>query len=145
MKAEQVLGTGVDLVENGRMREVLARWGSRFKDKVFLDKEQAYCDSKAAPARHYAGRFAVKEAVSKALGTGVGPYLAWLDIEVVRHPSTGAPSVRLSERVQRSVSGIGVSRVLVSLSHTRGFAVAQALVLGEAARASAASEPAPVR
>ncbi len=124
MKREGVLGLGIDLVENDRMEAVIARWGRRFKDKVFTPEEQAYCDSKGFPAQHYAGRFAIKEAVTKALGTGMGPQVAWRDIEVERDEATGAPSVRLSLRVRRM---IGRGRILVSLAHTRHYAVAQAL------------------
>ena len=63
----RVLGTGVDLVENQRVRALLTRWGPRFRDRVYLPAEQAYCESKAAPWLYYAGRFAVKEAVPKPL------------------------------------------------------------------------------
>ena len=124
-----VLGTGIDLVENHRMTQLLQRWGGRFKDRVFRDGEQGYCESKAFPSMHYAGRFAVKEAVSKAFGTGIGP-IGLLEIEVVRNARTGAPSVRLLGQAARLGRKHGVSRVLVSLSHTRNYAVAHALLLG---------------
>jgi holo-[acyl-carrier protein] synthase len=129
-----ILGTGIDIVETQRMRETLRRWGPKFKDRVFLVKEQQYCDGRPVPCRHYAGRFAVKEAVSKAFGTGVGPSLGWLDIEVVRDAGTGAPSVRMRGRARAFAKARGVSRVLVSLSHTRQYAVAQALLLGKEPR-----------
>ena len=125
-----VIGTGVDLVENDRVRDLLERWGKHFEDRVFLPSEQAYCDSKASPWLYYAGRFAVKEAVSKAFGTGIGPALGWLDIEVVKDPESGAPSVILSERGQCLAKAQGVAQVLISLSHTRHFAVAHALLVG---------------
>ena len=125
-----VLGIGVDLVETARMRDTLERWDVAFKRKVFLPEESAYCDSRAEPWRHYAGRFAVKEAVSKAFGTGIGEHLGWLDIEVRRLPESGAPTVRLNERARRLAEARGVQRVLTSLSHTRRYAVAQALLLG---------------
>ena len=124
-----MLGTGIDIVENSRMRLMLERWGPRFKNRVFLTKEQAYCDGKPHPYNHYAGRFAVKEAVSKALGTGVGAHIGWLDIEVTRNAESGAPSVCLSDRAWNLLRTRGASRVLVSLSHTHQHAVAQALVL----------------
>lgn len=126
---EGVIGTGVDLVENERIRDLLAKWGPHFKNRVFLDSEQSYCDTKAAPWLYYAGRFAVKEAVSKAFGTGIGPALGWKDIEVLRN-TTGAPSVRLSEHGMKLARKQGVARILISLSHTHHFAVAHALLLG---------------
>lgn len=129
-----VLGVGVDLVENARMKSTLRRWGKAFRKKVFLPEEQAYCEGKAEPARHYAGRFAIKEAVSKAFGTGISEHLGWLDIEVRRDPDSGAPSVRLNAKGGRLARRRGVARVLVSLSHTRHYAVAQALLVGRAGK-----------
>ena len=128
--AVHVLGTGVDLVENDRMREILERWGSRFRDRVFLAEETRYCEAKASPWMYYAARFAVKEAVSKAFGTGIGPHLSWLDIEVIRDEASGAPSVRLSAKGLRLADSLGVQKLLVSLSHTRHFAIAHALLEG---------------
>lgn len=132
-----IVGLGIDIVETDRMESVLSRWGWRFKDRVFLPAEQRYCESKAFPCSHYAGRFAVKEAVTKAFGTGVGPELGWLDIEVTRDAGSGAPSVRLSPRGGALAAVRGVTGVLVSLSHTRGYAVAQALLVGRSEGCSA--------
>lgn len=126
---ERVIGTGVDLVENERIRDLLTKWGPHFKSRVFVASEQAYCDSKASPWLYYAGRFAVKEAVSKAFGTGIGPSLGWKDIEVIRD-TAGAPSVLLSEHGRKLARKQGVARILISLSHTHHFAVAHALLLG---------------
>lgn len=126
-----VLGIGVDLVESARMSRMLKKWGRMFRDRVFLPGEQAYCDDSAVPVQHYAGRFAVKEAVSKAFGTGLGPHLGLLDIEVQRNSKTGAPSVRLSARGRKLASRMGVARILVSLAHTRHYAVAQVVLVGE--------------
>ena len=130
MTGERVIGTGVDLVENERIHQLLEKWGPRFKERVFLPAEQAYCDDKASPWLYYAGRFAVKEAVSKAFGTGIGPSLGWLDMEVIRNPESGAPSIRLSTHGQELAVRQGVDRVLISLSHTHHFAVAHALLIG---------------
>lgn len=127
-----MLGIGVDLVETQRMRGVLSRWGRAFVERVFLPTERSYCEGRPEPPRHYAGRFAIKEAVSKAFGTGIGEHLGWLDIEVIRDPATGAPSVRLSQKGIRLAARRGVGRILVSLSHTRHYAVAQALLLKKA-------------
>jgi holo-[acyl-carrier protein] synthase len=129
MTTGPVAGTGVDLVENDRMRSMLERWGARFKDRVFLPSEQQYCESKAAPWLYYSGRFAVKEAVSKAFGTGIGREIGWLDIEIVKDAESGAPSVRLGGRGEVLKAKTGITDVLVSLSHTRNFAVASALLV----------------
>ncbi|MFW5871162.1 MAG: holo-ACP synthase [Verrucomicrobiota bacterium] len=124
-----ILGIGVDLVENQRMKEVLGKWDSKFKSKVFRQGEQEYCDSQVAPFRHYAGRFAVKEAVSKAFGTGVGPQLSWLDIEVVRNAVSGAPYVELYGSGRQLAKDRKVGQILVSLAHTRDYAVAHTMIL----------------
>lgn len=124
------LGTGIDLVENERMKQTLAKWDHHFKERVFLPREQSYCDSKAEPWRHYAGRFAVKEAVTKAFGTGIGEHIGWQDIEVIRDEHTGAPSVELSEKGWKLAGERGVRRILISLSHTHRYAVAHALLVG---------------
>ena len=125
-----VMGIGIDLVENERMQKTLRRWSRSFKKKVFLPRECSYCDTRAEPWNHYAGRFAVKEAVSKAFGTGVSEHIGWLDIEVVRDRRTGAPSVRLSAKGNKLAKNRGVEQILVSLAHTRHYAVAQALLVG---------------
>ncbi len=134
MTDSPIIGTGVDLVENARMRAMLERWGGRFKDKVFLPGEQSYCDAKATPWLYYAGRFAVKEAVSKAFGTGFGPELTWLSVEVVRDLNTGAPSVNLHGKGLDLMRSLGANRLLVSMSHTRNFAIANALLLADTAQ-----------
>lgn len=126
-----VIGTGIDIVEIARMEALLARRGERFKNRVFLPNEQAYCESRAVPARHYAGRFAVKEAVAKAFGTGVGRHISWKDIEVRRAAESGSPSVVLGARAQRLAEERGVTGVLVSLAHGRHYAVAHALLIGK--------------
>jgi holo-[acyl-carrier protein] synthase len=125
-----VIGIGIDLVETTRFKATLARWDRRFIKRVFLEGEQAYCDAKSQPWMHYAARFAVKEAVAKAFATGIGSRLSWLDIEVVRDPATGAPSVALSEQGRALADGIGVRKILISISHTSSHAIAQAVLAG---------------
>jgi len=126
-----VLGIGVDLVELERMQQTLERWGEAFVKKIFTESERSYCDDKAEPWRHYAARFAVKEAVSKAFGTGIGKELGWLDIEVMRNAESGAPAVQLSPRAQAWAESRGVKSIWISLSHTHRDAVAQALLSGD--------------
>ena len=127
---EVVLAVGVDLVESDRVRRAIEAWGDRFVGRVFRSDERAYCDRQAAPWRHYAGRFAVKEAVAKAFGTGIGDSLGWKDVEVARDAKTGAPAVTLHGRGWRLAAERGVTRVLVSLAHGRDLAIAQATLVG---------------
>ena len=125
-----IAGLGVDLVETARIRDSLARFGDRFKKRVFCAGEQEYCDRMADPSIHYAGRFAAKEAVSKAFGTGIGRRVGWLDIEVIRDAGTGEPSIRLHGKGLDLLRGRGVEKVLVSLAHTKDYAVATAALEG---------------
>lgn len=127
----KIIGTGIDIVEIERMQQVLSRWNRAFLNKVFLPAEQAYCDSRANPAVHYAGRFAVKEAVSKAFGTGMGPHLGWRDIETVRNAASGAPSIKLSDNAALFASRRGIGPIHISLSHTHHYAVAHAIITEE--------------
>lgn len=131
MPTGRILGTGIDMVENERMREMTTKWGAKFKDKVFLPEEQEYCEKKAAPHQHYAGRFAVKEAVSKAVGTGFGSHISMLDIEVIKDSTSGAPSVRLSRKARKLLEECGADDILVSLSHTKDYSIAHAVLIGE--------------
>jgi len=127
--AGSVVGTGIDLVEVVRFRNVLEQWRDKFTRRVFLKAERTYCESRPHPWMHYAVRFAVKEAVAKAFGTGISPELGWQDIEVVADPATRAPSVRFSPKGQALATRRGIVRVLVSLSHTHDYAVAQAILV----------------
>lgn len=120
-----ILGHGIDLIETRRIAEVLDRHGERFLDRVFTVTEQAY----ALPARrrveHLAGRFAAKEAVAKALGSGISG-IAWTDIEVV-HRDTGQPEVRLSGAAATLAASRGVRVWHLSITHTRDYAMASAI------------------
>jgi len=130
--APEVIGVGVDLVENRRMQDALAKWGDSLLNRLFTTAEIAYCEKQAAPWRHYAGRFALKEAVAKAFGTGIGQAVHWRDIEVIRS-SAGAPQIRLHGRAARHARSRGVRRILVSLAHTHQYSLAQAVILGHTA------------
>lgn len=126
-----VLGTGIDLVEIERLEAVIARRGHRFLDRVFTESERAYCDGRPRPAMHYAGRFAVKEAVLKAIRTGWVKGIRWTDIEVALGPS-GEPSVRLAGGALARARKMGVAAIHVSISHTEQHAVASAIAEGKA-------------
>ena len=118
-----VLGIGVDLVECARIQHSLDRFGERFLHRVFTDGEIAYAQSMKFPARHLAARFAAKEALSKAFGTGIGKSMGWKDIDVHKKPS-GEPFVVLEGGAKDLASNRGVTKVLITLSHTDNHAMA---------------------
>ncbi len=115
---------GVDLIEIERVRRSLARY-PQFRDRCFTAAEQRYCESRRNPAESYAGRFAGKEAVGKALGFGVARAFAWTDIEIVGRPK---PSVRLSGRVAEWARRAGAGAIDLSMTHSRELASAVCVV-----------------
>ena len=119
-----MMRVGVDLIEIERIRRALDRHGDDFKQRCFTEHERAYCDSKPNPAQHYAGRFAAKEAVGKALGSGV--YFTWKEIEIRGRPK---PGVHLSGRTARAAEQLGAARIDVSMTHSRELAAAVAVVV----------------
>lgn len=121
-----IAGVGIDIVEVRRIRDAAERWGERFLNRVFTNGEIKYCLGERRGYGSLAGRFAVKEAVFKALGTGWAGGVTWKDIEVVRSPD-GRPEANLSGAALRIACG---ARMLVSISHTRDHAVAIAVMQG---------------
>ncbi len=121
-----ITGTGIDLVEVARIRELLTRHADRFKQRTFTTGEIAYCDACADPAIHYAARFAAKEAAAKALGTGLWSEAGvnWTDIEVTRAES-GRPSLVFHHNAAKLTSEL---RAHLSLSHTKDHAIAQLIL-----------------
>jgi holo-[acyl-carrier protein] synthase len=124
-----LLGIGMDIVETKRIAESIERFGDRFLQRVFLPGEIAYSQSMKFPHLHLAARFAAKEAVSKAFGTGIGRELGWRDIEIVREPG-GQPRVQLHGRAADYAKARGVQAIHVSLSHTDDYAAANAVIMG---------------
>ncbi len=129
------VGLGVDIVEIPRMRGILSRTPS-FKEKVFSGAEREYCDSHPDPAKHYAARFAAKEAALKALGTGFSEGIGWRDVEVSRN-AKGRPSLVLHGQAKEKAIEIGVIDMPLSLSHTENDAVACAIAITEGATVAA--------
>ena len=119
-----MIRVGTDLIEIGRIRRSLERY-ERFRERCFTEAERAYCDSRPNPAESYAGRFAGKEAVGKALGFGVARAFAWREIEIVGRPK---PSVRLSGRVAARADSLGAAEIDLSMTHSRELAQAVAIV-----------------
>jgi holo-[acyl-carrier protein] synthase len=121
----EILGLGVDLCEIARMERALERHPT-MRERVFTPEEIAYCDSKARPAESYAGRFAAREAVIKALGGYRGK--RWQDISVTRAPS-GAPAIRLDGNAKARADALGISKVLITFTHEKTNAVAFAVAV----------------
>ena len=124
-----IFGTGIDIVEVDRIREICKRWRKRFLNRVLCEEEIEYCLSQSDPAQCIAARFAGKEAISKAFGTGIGAELGWHDIEIVHQPK-GRPTVRLHGRGKFLLLEQGGKCVHVSLSHSGDQAAAMALLEG---------------
>ncbi len=121
-KTANLFGIGNDMIEIARVRRVVEMFHMRFLNRVFTRNECAYCFSYKDPIPRFAARFAGKEAVAKALGTGIGEKLFWHDIEILNTPE-GKPVVQLSSKVSQK----GSLQVLLSLSHCKAYASAMAL------------------
>jgi holo-[acyl-carrier protein] synthase len=124
-----IISIGIDIIEVRRVREVLART-PRFVERVYTERERAYCDGRGAvAAMHYAARFAAKEAALKALQTGWTGGIAWQDIEVASRDS-GAPVLLFYGRVRELYERSGAKSAHLSISHTSEHAVAQVILEG---------------
>jgi holo-[acyl-carrier protein] synthase len=121
-----IVGNGIDLAETRRIEESIQRYGERFRNRVFTQREIAYCEGFRNKAERYAASFAAKEATFKALGTGWRGGVRWLDVEVTHLPS-GKPELALWGRAREVALQLGVARVMVSLSHADHYAVAQVI------------------
>ncbi|MFI5250858.1 MAG: holo-ACP synthase [Bacteroidota bacterium] len=117
-------GIGVDVVEIDRIKEVIRIWGDRFLNKTFTETELEYAQSKMNPVPHFAARFAVKEAVAKALTTGWSGGFRWKDVEV-QNDDSGKPSVILHGKMKELLKE---SRIVISLSHSDTVVVAFAMI-----------------
>src|SRR6266478_2471532 len=124
-----VIGIGVDLVEVARIQHSVERFGEKFLHRVFTDGEIEYSMSMKFPARQLAARFAAKEAVSKAFGTGIGKAMGWRNIDVRKKPS-GEPYLVFSGPAQELAAKRGVASALITLSHTEHHAMASVVLEG---------------
>src|SRR5579863_4782197 len=122
-----IVGSGIDMVEITRIQESLDRYGKRFLNRIFTASEQAYCLRKRQAAESLAARFAAKEAAAKALGTGINHGVTWLEIEVVREPG-GRPTIAFHGRAREIAAGLGMRSAALSLTHTRGLAMASVVL-----------------
>lgn len=126
----RIFGIGIDVVEVERIASAIERHGAPFLAKLFTGAEREYCEAQNKPALHYAARFAAKEAVSKALGTGIGGQAGWLDLEILRDPA-GAPKLVLQGPAADFARQNGISEIHISLTHAREYAAANAIAIAE--------------
>jgi len=125
-----ILGTGIDIAEVDRIAQAIARFGGRFKERVFTADEIRYCESKANKAERYAARFAAKEAAMKAIGTGWSRGVTWRDVEVRRLPG-GRPTIAFHGKAGEIFAKLGGVRAQLSITHTEQTAMAFVIVEGE--------------
>ena len=124
-----ILGIGIDLVETARIQASLDRFGDAFMERFLLPEEIEFCRSHRQPITHVAARFAAKEAVAKAFGTGLGEALGWHDIEIGRKP-TGEPFLVLHEKAIKLFQSRGGKGTHLSLTHTEHYAAAVVVIEG---------------
>ena len=123
-----VVAIGLDATEIPRIEASMARYGTRFLERIFTDQEQSYCLRRRNPAPHFAARFAAKEAGMKALGTGHSQGVLWRDVEVVR--VSGPPALRFHGAALARLQAIGADSALLTLTHSEALAIAQVVLLG---------------
>jgi holo-[acyl-carrier protein] synthase len=123
-----LVGIGIDVVEVSRIKSSLDEFGERFLTRIFTESEREYCLKQKRPELHFAARFAAKEAIAKAFGTGIGKEVGWLDMEIVRRPS-GEPEVKLSGAALKHSQARGITQVMVSLTHAKHYAAANAVIM----------------
>ncbi len=124
----QIYGIGIDIVDTKRIEESLSQGGDRLIDRIFTRKERTYCAKMRNPAPHYAARFAAKEAIAKAFGTGIGEKLNWTDMEILRD-SLGKPYVVLTGVGKAFAEERGITQIMISLSHSDQHAAANAVAI----------------
>src|SRR5260221_6460516 len=124
-----IIGLGIDVEEVERVKGAMQRQGERFLKRIFTEKERAYCEQFKDKFERYAGRFAVKEAAMKALGTGWSRGVRWVDVEVVRQRG-GRPSLALKGEAKKIADAMGVKNIAVSITHTSEQAIAQVIFEG---------------
>ena len=125
-----ILGSGIDIVECLRIAQMIERHGELFISRVYTPLEIQYCQSRKLATQHYAGRWAAKEAVLKAIGTGWRRGISWRDVEICNEAG-GQPTVQLHGGAREISERLGISEMQISISHCRSHATAFALAQGE--------------
>ena len=124
-----IVGIGIDIVRTGRIKEACEKWEKRFLDRIFTAEEQAYCLRHKSPHHWLGGRFAVKEAMFKAIGTGWRKGVRWVDVETGNHPG-GKPFVTVSGKIKEILSEKNVAVIHVTISHDTDYSVGQVILEG---------------
>lgn len=128
-KGMNILGIGTDIIEVVRIGKMIQRHGEVFLNRVFTEDEVRYCQRRREYTQHYAGRWAAKEAVMKTLGTGFSRGVGWRDVEVCSSRS-GQPSIVLRGGAREFARQLGISDILITISHCRAYATATAIAIG---------------
>ena len=123
-----VIGSGVDIIEVDRVKEAVKKYGDNFLKKVFTNNEIKYSHRKRFAYQHLAARFATKEAVLKAFGGGWMRTLPWKDVEII-NDRNGKPEIKLYGEAKRLYEKKNIKRIVVSMSHTKIYAVANAILI----------------
>ncbi len=123
-----VVGIGTDIIEVARIAEMIQKHEEMFLTRVYTKDEILYCSARKAANQHYAGRWAAKEAMLKALGTGWAKGIRWTDIEV-KHDNAGQPRLELWGAARQIAADLGITDVKISISHCRAFAIAYVIAM----------------
>lgn len=126
----RIIGIGLDLVRIDRIREMTERWRERFLDRLYTEAERRDCLRRRSPYASLAGRFAVKEAILKALGTGWSDGIRWVDIQVLPD-AAGKPVATAAGRVGALLRDAGVTGIHISISHDAEYAIAEAVLTSD--------------
>ncbi len=129
-----IVGIGTDIIECLRIAQMIERHAEQFISRVYTEHEIQYCQSRKAATQHFAGRWAAKEAVLKAMGTGWRRGISWRDVEV-RNEAGGRPVVVLRGGARDVVEKMGIAQIQISISHCRSHATAFAVAVGSARQA----------
>jgi holo-[acyl-carrier protein] synthase len=121
-----IFGTGLDIVEIDRIKNTLKKYSPKFEQKIFTSTEIDYCQSQGDPAKHFAARFAVKEAVSKCMGTGIRESLGFKDMEVINE-KTGKPILVMTGKGKELFEKLKLKSIHISISHDSTHAIAHAI------------------
>ncbi len=121
-----IFGTGIDIIEVDRIKNSIRKYSDRFKKKIFTQKEIDYCHSQAEPAKHFAARFTVKEAVLKCFGTGMTGTILWKDIEIDKLNS-GQPVLNLHGNGKKLFNQLNLKHIHISITHDKTYAAAHAI------------------